>query len=749
MDWPTPQDYNEAVQNPAIHLSDPELKTGHVETNASGLPRPTSGAFASVYHFYCGDRQWAVRCFLHRIGDHEKRYQEISNYVDHDDLECTVPFTYLPEGLRIHDTWFPMLKMEWVRGQTLHMFIQDNLTLSGAIADLARRFKDMCADLQRAGIAHGDLQHGNVMVMRDGSLRLVDYDGMYVPALRGSPSTELGHRNYQHPGRQAFHFGPYLDNFSAWVIYCSLSVVAEQPDLWKRLGGGDECMLFRQADFQDPLNSKTFSILEHHHGEHIANLARTVRALLTLPVERVPPLGAQVELPSDFQPMPSTDEIARRLKARSEHGRPHVSAAPVNQHAPATKTATAIKTAPVNLKVVDAESGQKASSSRGSMVPRGAAPAGAAPGAKHQSTQPRNEESISPRAWGWLAYFLLRVVFSAIHNSASWVWGAAFIAVLMVMVLMVALFYSSRNSHPITTTPVRGAISKGSLAQSYYQDGVQEAKSGHYAQALPLLNKAIWNGAPEAPVLVWRAFAERQLKRYDQAIADCASALKVTSQPGTAQYMSAHDIEQMALFNRGAAMVMDAQRRLTTANKQALFGAMDDLSRVDVPGFIPAANFYRGVAGALLDLNLGAIANLSKCIDSTANGPVLSPTAAQRSAKVNQDYVIEPGTKSPTLSEAYFQRGQVYFRLTHYNLAVADYSKCIALSHPAAAYFCRAGAYQQLGLQVKALADANTYVQLAPNDPKGYALRGNIETALGDLQAAAKDLAKERSLRPS
>ena len=43
----------------------------------------------------------------------------------------------------------------------------------------------MTADLERHGIAHGDLQHGNLLVAADGTFRLVDYDGMYVPALRG------------------------------------------------------------------------------------------------------------------------------------------------------------------------------------------------------------------------------------------------------------------------------------------------------------------------------------------------------------------------------------------------------------------------------------------------------------------------------------------------------------------------------------------------------------------------------------
>jgi thiamine kinase-like enzyme len=40
--------------------------------------------------------------------------------------------------------------------------------------------------LNRAGVAHGDLQHGNILVA-NGKPKLIDYDGMYVPALRAYP----------------------------------------------------------------------------------------------------------------------------------------------------------------------------------------------------------------------------------------------------------------------------------------------------------------------------------------------------------------------------------------------------------------------------------------------------------------------------------------------------------------------------------------------------------------------------------
>jgi len=76
--------------------------------------------------------------------------------------------------------------------------------------------------LKQAGIAHGDWQHANILIVReDGKqrLRLVDYDGMFVPPLQGKSCPELGHANYQHPNRKGADFNLTLDHFSSVLIY--------------------------------------------------------------------------------------------------------------------------------------------------------------------------------------------------------------------------------------------------------------------------------------------------------------------------------------------------------------------------------------------------------------------------------------------------------------------------------------------------------------------------------------------------
>ena len=76
-----------------------------------------------------------------------------------------------------------------------------------------------------AEVTHADLQHGNVLLVpaevegQGPKLRLVDYDGIYIPDLANQPSGELGHRAYQHPERlRDGIYNANVDNFSHLVI---------------------------------------------------------------------------------------------------------------------------------------------------------------------------------------------------------------------------------------------------------------------------------------------------------------------------------------------------------------------------------------------------------------------------------------------------------------------------------------------------------------------------------------------------
>lgn len=287
--WPSPQDYNEAIQSPRLAFLDDELRTAQVELNSLGLPKPSSGNFATVYQMANTQQSWAVRCFVQAAYDLELRYQKISAELAKNVIAEAVSFQYLPNGIQVSGRRFPLLKMEWVNGVGLDNFVRCHHKDSAIMHSLAQRFVKLCMSLRQRGLAHGDLQHGNILVSANG-LRLIDYDGMYVPAMAGAAASENGHRHYQHPLRAAAQFNNSLDNFSTWVIFISLNALALDPSLWSQLDAGDECLLFRSSDFLAPEQSKAFAKMTQHENKSIQSLAMFFRTLCQLTPDRLPPL---------------------------------------------------------------------------------------------------------------------------------------------------------------------------------------------------------------------------------------------------------------------------------------------------------------------------------------------------------------------------------------------------------------------------------------------------------------------------
>ena len=260
MPYPTPGAYQEAVQFPETAFEDPVLQHAEPEVSTLGLPKVITGAFAAVFPMQTRTARWAAKCFLTNVRDQTARYAAISDALLALELPYTLLFEYQPQGIRVDGEAFPLLKMAWIEGETLNRFVERHREAPDVLGRLAEQWTRLLADLEEAGIAHGDLQHGNVLVDAGGGLRLVDYDTMYVPALKGRRSPEVGHRNYQHPDRSERDFGPYLDRFSGLAIYVALRALVVRPALWARYDTGEN-LLFRAADFYDPAHSPLFDEL--------------------------------------------------------------------------------------------------------------------------------------------------------------------------------------------------------------------------------------------------------------------------------------------------------------------------------------------------------------------------------------------------------------------------------------------------------------------------------------------------------
>ncbi|MEE3719133.1 pentapeptide repeat-containing protein [Tumidithrix elongata RA019] len=257
--WPLNIDFTAAVQNPQVCFADKLLKRSQPAKNSRGRITLWSGNFATVYKLMDAGCSWAVRCFI-RVPqpDVQQRYAAISEYLDEHQLPYLVHFQFLEQGILVKDAWYPILKMDWVDGVELDRYIGDHLNDPDKLLNLDRELKQLKQDLRDAGIAHGDLQHGNIMVTRSGQLKLVDYDGMYVPALKGIPPYETGHPNYQLPERSLQDFGEQVDDFSFDVISLSLKALAKQPELWDSFHEDNKNLIFRQDDFRQPKESPVF-----------------------------------------------------------------------------------------------------------------------------------------------------------------------------------------------------------------------------------------------------------------------------------------------------------------------------------------------------------------------------------------------------------------------------------------------------------------------------------------------------------
>ena len=267
--WPKATDYVEAVQNLNRSMGDEELRTGEVALNQLGLPMAWSGGVADVYRIHNANtgNTWALKCFTKRSEGQAGRYQHIATHLEKKHLPFMVDFRYLDQGIRIGGEWYPAVKMRWVEGGIrLNEFVEQYLDRPRTLKELLRLWVKMAGRLRRAAIGHCDLQHGNVLMVPrdDGSLalRLIDYDGVHVPALASMRSPELGHPAFQHPQRSRDGiYSADVDRFSHLVIYTGIHcLTVGREDLWSRFNNAEN-LLFREEDFRDPAHSDVFRTL--------------------------------------------------------------------------------------------------------------------------------------------------------------------------------------------------------------------------------------------------------------------------------------------------------------------------------------------------------------------------------------------------------------------------------------------------------------------------------------------------------
>ena len=259
MNYPLISDYVSSILSAEDNFK--ELTNLRPVLDDEGEPIMSSGNFAVV--FKMKDEQtgklYAVKCFLKEQEGRAESYKLIEEELEFVSSNYLTHIRYMEDELFVdsnntEDTEFPVLLMDWIEGITLDKYIRTHLGYAYGLAMLAYRFSKLASWLLAQPFAHGDLKSDNILVKEDGSLVLVDYDGMYVPAMKGQKAREIGSPDFRHPRRTENNFNEHIDDFAISSILLSLKAISLNPDLLRLYGASDR-LLFLQKDYLDLSNS--------------------------------------------------------------------------------------------------------------------------------------------------------------------------------------------------------------------------------------------------------------------------------------------------------------------------------------------------------------------------------------------------------------------------------------------------------------------------------------------------------------
>ena len=282
MQYPLISEYLAAIREAKDNLD----KLSHLMPvlDKYGEPYRSSGAFAVV--FKMKDEQtgkcYALKCFTEEQEGRAEAYRQIAEELEFVDSPYITYVKYLEKELFVDSNCdedeFPVLLMDWIEGETMETYIADHYMDNHAMSMLCYRFCKLAAWLRSQPFAHGDIKPDNIMVRSDGTLTLVDYDGMFVPAMKGQKSPTIGTKDFSHPLRTIDDFDETIDDFALASIALSLKAISLNPSLLKSYGASDR-LLFSAADFLDLSTSNTFTALQSMLAD---DEARTLMSMFLL-----------------------------------------------------------------------------------------------------------------------------------------------------------------------------------------------------------------------------------------------------------------------------------------------------------------------------------------------------------------------------------------------------------------------------------------------------------------------------------
>ena len=265
MQYPLISEYVKAIQDAGDNLDKLAYLTPVLDDH--GEPYRSSGAFAVVFKMQdkSTGKYYALKCFTEEQQGRAEAYRQIADELDLLDSPYITSVKYMEKELFVdsqcEEDEFPVLLMDWVDGETMEAYIAANYHNQSAMSMLCYRFGKMAAWLRTQSFSHGDIKPDNIIVRPDGSLTLVDYDGMFVPSMKSSQSPTIGTRDFSHPLRTVDDFDETIDDFSLASIALSLKAISMNSTLLDTYGASDR-LLFSENDYRNPTNSKVISALQ-------------------------------------------------------------------------------------------------------------------------------------------------------------------------------------------------------------------------------------------------------------------------------------------------------------------------------------------------------------------------------------------------------------------------------------------------------------------------------------------------------
>ena len=265
MQYPLISEYVKAIQDAGDNLEQLAYLTPVLDYH--GEPYRSSGAFAVVFKMLdkSTGKYYALKCFTEEQEGRADAYRQIADELDMVDSSYITSVKYMEKELFVdsqcEEDEFPVLLMDWVEGETMEAYIAANYHNQSAMSMLCYRFGKMAAWLRSQSFAHGDVKPDNIMIRPDGSLTLVDYDGMFVSSMKGSKSPTIGTKDFCHPLRTMDDFDETIDDFSLASIALSLKAISMNSKLLDAYGALDR-LLFSENDYRNPASSKVISVLQ-------------------------------------------------------------------------------------------------------------------------------------------------------------------------------------------------------------------------------------------------------------------------------------------------------------------------------------------------------------------------------------------------------------------------------------------------------------------------------------------------------